>query len=293
MAKVEGLDIDPSIRDLFFNALKVDSLYYGTNITSKGLAGSRSLKSRLNDETLLNNISVSWAGLSDVVKSSWDSAGAECGLTGFSLFLQDTIYRILNSLSGFATPNLFHQYKVLRLYSPSFYDVPNGDQYHEQNYKLKIFRSGSKDAYDWVDVNEVFSSPLKLEFNYYSNMLSKPDYHFWKVSCGFYGTKDGSNDSYAVGFPLDLVTGWKLFSETIIPDLDTIDYYYIKLYGYRILGTAYFDNFNIEHSGQNWAFDPFCNSVESAIIYDAISPDPAWRSRVSRDENPPHSVYIS
>lgn len=272
MAIVTGLNIPPDLKDSFLKAIDVKDRRTKISIEKKDIVWrKRNLKNFIAD-TPLDPVAVLWNNLSDADKAAWDTAASHCGMTGYRLFVQDTTYRIQNNLSGVATPNNNHQYKVMKpsaTASTSFYAA----QRHGASYKLKQYRSGSKLAYDWVDISEVFAPPLKLEFDYYADLVKVYDWSTWTLRIHFTGTKDGDFAEEYIDIDLLLDTnGWVRFSQELNPDLDEISYYFVRFYGYYVTGTSYFDNFNMEHGGQNWAINPNCDNLDQVyyIRYDRV-----------------------
>lgn len=56
-----------------------------------------------------------WNLLTDDDKQLWEYACQQCGMTMYNLFIQDKIFRIVNSLAGNADPSLYHQGKVISI----------------------------------------------------------------------------------------------------------------------------------------------------------------------------------
>ncbi len=94
---------------------KINRRYFSgilANVTKKRLLYRRGELKTLPTLSVLPEAADAWNLLSSGDKSLWEDAGFYCGLGGYNLFIQDKIYRIVNSLSGNASPSVYHQYLV-------------------------------------------------------------------------------------------------------------------------------------------------------------------------------------
>lgn len=267
MAKVTGLNVPSELKAKFEKFLKANYLRLSTKIDMNPIFGLRSKKERLSSNVNLNDLAPLWDSLSSSDQTLWGNAGAESGLTGYQLFVQDTSYRLNNGLTGLATPNNYHQYKVLSLEMSADIGEWSIIQEHFDFYYLRSAVSGRDEAFEWNLISEVGSSPLKIEFNYYSDLVSTdPDSDFY-VKVTVHGLKNGLPVYDSFNFDLDLQTGWKSFSEELVVDMDSFDEYDFTIQAYYLTGTFRADNFNFEHDSQNWAWDPYCKNILDEIIY--------------------------
>src|SRR3989304_4989441 len=99
------ISYDRRINKRFFSVTKA-------NVTRKRLKYTRNEIKTLPSLSNLSESADAWNLLTEEIKADWSDAGNECGLSAYNLFFQDKIYRIINNISGNATPNLLHQYKV-------------------------------------------------------------------------------------------------------------------------------------------------------------------------------------
>lgn len=292
MTRVTDLDINPDLKDSMLKGVNVKDRRTNVCIETKNIVWrKRNLKNFIAD-TPLDPVAVLWNNLSDADKALWNTAASHCGMTGYRLFVQDITYRIENSLPGVATPNNNHQYKVMKPSKVINEYILYALQVHDSSYQLKQYRSGSKLAYDWVEIEEVFAPPLKLEFDYYSDLINPYGYYSWTVRIRFNGTKDGSPVQEDITFDLDLQTGWTRWSEILSPDMDEISYYYVRFYGYHVSGTAYFDNINMEHGGQNYAINPNCDRANEVFYIRSNLVYSAWQALMWDHKYLADSVYI-
>jgi hypothetical protein len=118
MSKVSGTTIGGG---LIGYDKRINRRYFSTataNVSKQRRSYSRIDRKNLPSFSLMPEACDAWNLLTSEIKNDWETAGAVCGLSGFSLFLQDKIYRIKNEIAGNETQNIYHQYKVVHLYIP-------------------------------------------------------------------------------------------------------------------------------------------------------------------------------
>lgn len=262
MATVEDLDIDPALEDLMLECVKIRDRYGNPRIDKKLIVWRKRNYKELESLSQIIPAADQWDRLSSGEKSAWDTAASYCGLTGYQLFIQDTAFRILNGLLGFATPNIHHQYKVMEFITGDDCEEFYLFQTHPPSYWVYEHVPGTKNTFRWVEIEENIAAPFLLEFDYRSQLEATDAGVEYYVIVFFDGIKNGVPDYDAISFNLDLVTDWQRFSEELNPDLDTISEYWVEFDAVWVSGWVQFDNFNFFHDGQNWAFDPRCDNID-------------------------------
>lgn len=261
MAKVEYVDILPELESPFFSSLRFGDRFVNSRIAKKFTFFSRKKKKGLSARSLLPAISELWAGLSDPEKLAWTNAGAECDLNGWRLFVQDCSARIINEMSGVATPSLFHQSWIgnLKIESPA--TELKIVQLHPRSYWVSRKVTGKKGMFAPVLVTEDLGLPCKISLNYSSDLTSQGGENFAEFYARFWYSYQGVNLYQELKIPLDYFSAWK-YAEATLSSLTSyvvrVDLYF-HLKGLR--GDLYFDNVKLEHSGQNWVRDPFCKDI--------------------------------
>lgn len=249
-----------------FRALRVENQYYAPKINRKDIVWNKRKYEDLVTQSQIDPCAELWAGLSESAKIRWNNAGAECGLNGYQLFVQDTSFRLLNNLRGLGSPSIYHQYKILEFETGDdcheFYII----QEHLANYTIKQKNVGQKNAYTPVEIEEDITAPITLSFKYFADLEVDGVFDFFGCYITFYGVKDGHYASDSIWFDLDYSTGWVQFSEEMTPDLDIINQYYFEIDAYPLKGIFRMDDFKIEHDGQNWSFDSNCDRIDEKII---------------------------
>ena len=294
MAKVEYVDILPGLEDSYFSVLRSGDRFISSRITNKITLFSRKKKKGLAARSLLPVISALWNAFSSAQKTAWANAGAEMGtfvltdalvvqstghilqenrgklfigtgkinyLNGYRLFVQDQTARIVNDLAGVATPSLFHQSWIgnLKISSPA--TELKIVQLHPRSYWVSKKVAGKKAMYEPVLVTEDLGLPCKISLNYRPVLTSQGGENFAKFYARFWYLYQGQNLYYDLEIPLDYTGVWQHAEATLtslISSVVRVDLYF-HLKGLR--GDLYCDNIKLEHSGQNWARDPFCKDI--------------------------------
>jgi len=261
MAKVEYVDILPGLEDPFFSALRSGDRFVSSRIAKKIVFFSRKRKKGVSARSLLPQISELWAGLSDEQKLAWSAAAAGQVKNGWCLFVQDCSARIFNDMPGVATSSLLHQSWVgnLKIESPA--TELKIVQLHPRSYWISRKVTGKKGMYEPVLITEDLGLPCKISLNYSSNLSSQGAGSFAKFYARFWYSYQGRNLYKDLEIPLDLVSDWKNAEATLsvlISYVVRVDLYF---HLYNLHGDLYCDNIKLEHSGQNWARDPFCKDI--------------------------------
>lgn len=267
MALVSDLTSDQSQIDLLEKSIKIRDRYGDPRLDKKDVVWRKRNYKDFEIVSQLDPAALLWDVQSDATRAVWDAAGVPSGLTGYQLFVQDTGFRILNGLPGIIVPSTFHQFKVLRMdlgAIPEYFQIY---QFHPASYDLLVRIPGKKNATQVVAVTETVTSPLVVEFDYQANLTFDPVASAFRLWVQVQGTKSGSPKTSNFFLGLDEVTGWKHAFLSCVLDFDTVSQYFVIIDGSDYSGFFDLDNIVIEHSGQNWAYDPRCDEVQAAKYF--------------------------
>jgi len=265
MAKTSYIDLVPELEDQYYSSLQPGDRFTFSRVRVKNSLLSRKRKKGVSQRSLLPDISVAWATLTTEEKALWSSAGAECNLNGWRLFVQDYCARRVNDLSGLATPDLLHQSWIGQVHIESPATEAKFIQFHPRSYYIKKKVAGTKSMYNPVLVTEDLSLPLTLGFNYSSDLTSTGAGSFAKLYARFWYSYQGRNLYRDLEISLDYFTDWKSVSAELTELPTIIVSYNLYLHFYNLRGDFYFDNVVSEHSGQNWTRDPYCKDVNQGF----------------------------
>jgi hypothetical protein len=168
-------------------------------------------------------------------------------------------------LEGYATPNEFHQVEVglLRIESPA--TALKIEQIHPLNYWVQRKVTGTKNQYYPVAITESFGLPLNIEISYRGILTSAGAGAFAKFSCVVYSHYQGRVIETACEINFNLSQAWTRATASISSVIGLVRGYTAFLEIYNATGDLLIDNLSIEHSGQNWARDPFCNDIDQGF----------------------------
>ena len=265
MTKVSYVDILPGLENQYFKGLRSDDRFVFSKIAKKIGFLSSKRKKGLTQKSMLPAVSALWSVLIDEEKTAWSDAGAECGLNGWRLFVQDTCARIINDIAGVATPSLLHQSWIGNLHIEAPASEAKIIQIHPHFYWVsqKIF--GKKGMFSPVLINEDLALPLKISLNYSSNLEAINGASFAKFYARVWHSYQGADLFTDLEIPLDLVSDWQHAEATLTSLIGYVVRYDLYLWISGLQGDLYFDNIKAEHSGQNWVRDPFCKDVNQGF----------------------------
>lgn len=262
MAKTTYLTIPTGFDDQYWKGLKSSDRFVIPRVSRNDTLISRYRKKGLSQKSLLPQISALWAELSTDTKDSWSLAGAECGLSGWQLFVQDTAYRIINEIEGVASPSLLHQSFVGKILIGGTATGIKLAQYHPNTYWVQQKVTGTKNMYQPKLVTESFGLPLQIGLNYKADMYGwseNSNIHFYAQ---IFNSYQGKDDSKIIDIPLDWSSPWTSVSAQLDSFRGTIIGYNLFLEAVDMQGTLLFDNVKAIHGGTNWARDPYCKNID-------------------------------
>jgi hypothetical protein len=293
MAKTSFQLIPPELDASYSKCLMPGDRYSIPRVRRKVLFLSRNRKKGLTEKSLIPSLSLVWNALTQGERDLWTSTGALSNLTGFKHFLKDKAFRIKNDLEGYATPSIYHQVEVglLRVEAPA--TGLKIEQLHPLNYWVYKKVTGTKSQYQPVAITESFDLPLSISINYKSNLTSAGSGAFVKFYCVVYSHYQGRIIETACEISFPLSHDWQTLTSSITSVVGLTRGYTAFLEIYNCTGDLYIDNVEIEHSGQNWCRDSFCNDIDQSFTkafylipkhWDAVDlTDGAWFGSVYVD----------
>jgi hypothetical protein len=291
MAKTTYIDILPGLEQSFFNGVKSSDRFMYSRIAKKQIYYTKKSVKGLTARSLLPTIAAAWGAFSGAQRLDWYNAGHESNLNGYRLFVQDKSLRIKNDLAGNATPSLLHQSFVgnLKIESPA--DAIKIVQLHPHFYWISQKVYGKKGMYQPVLVTEDLALPITISLNYKSELTESSSPSYAKFYARFWHSYQGVDRYTDLEIPLDYSSGWKNATATLTTLIGYVIRYdlYFDLHGLQ--GDLYFDNIVIEHSGQNWARDPFCKDVNQGFTRAFYQIPKHWAAVTLPDGSQYDSIY--
>ena len=291
MAQTTYIDLLPELETQFFSGLQSSDRFMYSRLIKKITLYSRKRKKGVSARSLLPQIAETWNGFSDAERIAWGVAGAETSLNGWRLFVQDQTARILNELSGPATPSTLHQswVGVIQIDNPA--SEAKIAQIHPHFYWVLKKVTGKKGMYEPVLVTEDIALPVEISLNYYSDLIPSGGGSFAKFYARFWHSYQGADIYTDLEIPLDFSTGWKNAVETLTTLIGYVIRYDLYIHLYNLTGELYFDNVKVTHSSQNWCRDPFCKDINQGFTRAFYQIPKHWSPIVLPDGAQFNSVY--
>jgi len=242
MALTEYTTIGGGLVDADRDALRRYFLLKQRTASKKRTIYRRGEKAILPSYSLLTQVADAWNALSDAVKDDWHDAGAEIGLGGYNLYVQDKSYRIIHSLAGNATPSLNHQYLV------GFLTIPEGagdTKFKQSNIDVLTFPAtfyiSAKTALSGDPVNGEY---LKVRFVY--------EYD-----------EGGGLTEESTEISLPLIADWTKYSQALAVHTGLTGVWRMEIESHAVKGDFYFDNIYVLGAGGIITKDPTCLKVSN------------------------------
>lgn len=322
MAKTAYVDILPEFEEAFFTIFKSSDRFMFSRIVRKQVFYTRKSVEGLTAKSLLPQIAALWNGFSEYEKQAWEDAAniekgilnppvltdnttfygvaifgaaiygvhiTEARVNGWRLFVQDQSYRIKNGMSGVATPSLLHQSLVgnLKIESPA--TELQIIQVHPHFYWISRKVTGKKAMYEPVLITEDFAFPVTISLNYKSDLAPANGENFAKFYATFWYSYQGADQYVNLEIPLDYSAVWKNAFATLTTLPGYVIGYDLYFWLKGLQGDLYFDNVKVEHSGQNWVRDPFCQDVNQGFTRAFYQIPKHWAAVIL----PPGAIYDS
>jgi hypothetical protein len=265
MAKTSLITIPPGLDTKYFAALQSGDRFVYPHIKVKRLFTSRSRLKGLSQKSYMVSLAPVWAGFSDAEKLAWNDAALESSMTGWKLFVQDTALRRANGFSGYSTPNTLYQSHVGKIGIESPAIGLTILQLHPQTYYVNRKVTGTRSQYNPVLITEDLTLPVSIGISYKSDLTSagaEPRARFFVI---IYSNYQGRTIENVCECTFALSHDWARVTASISSVQGQFRGYtaFIEINDAR--GTLLFDNVDIVHGGQNWARDPFCNSIQTTF----------------------------
>jgi hypothetical protein len=265
MTRTSLITIPAGLDTTYYKSLQSGDRFTIPHIKVKRLFTSRSRKKGLSQKSLMVQLSPVWASFDDATKLAWNNAGAECDMSGWKLFVQDTSVRKANEISGYATPSTIYQSKVGKIAVESPAVGFTILQLHPQKYYINKKVTGTRSQYAPKLITEDLSLPVDIAISYKSDLSSAGDSPHAKFFIIIYSNYQGITLENICEIPFSLSHDWERLTASISNVKGQFRGYtaFIQIQDAR--GTLLFDNVEIVHGGMNWARDPFCNSISTTF----------------------------
>jgi len=291
MAKTGFITIPPGLDLLYNKVIQSGDRFIFPHVKVKRLFTSRSRKKGLTQKSLIVQLAPIWNAFDISVRNAWNLAGAESGMAGFKQFIQDTAVRIANDLPGYATPSTLYQSKVGKIQIESPAVGLTIVQLHPQSYYINRKVSGTRSQYEPKLIQENLSMPVGIAISYKSDLASAgtdPRARFYVI---IYSSYQGRDIETFLEIPFNFVQDWERLTASISGTIGLFRGYtaFIELQDVR--GTLLFDNIDIIHTTQNWARDPYCNSIQTSFTKAFYQIPKNWSAENISDGSFYRSVY--
>jgi len=293
MARVSYVDLTTEEEVSYFKGLTAQDRFTFARVTKKVALQSKKRIKGLTQRSMLPAVSAAWNILSGAEKTSWTNAGAQCGLNGYRLFVQDKCIRIKNEMAGNATPSLLHQSWVGQLHIEAPATNIKIVQLHPHTYWVNHKVYGKKGQYVPTVVNEDVALPFTISLNYKGELVSAGASPSARYYAKIWYSYQGVDLFYYLEIPLDLSCAWKNATATISSLVSYVVGYDLYLELVDVTGDVYIDNVKATHSSQNWVRDTFCKDIHqdfTRAFYQIPKhwavvdlPDGAWYDSVYKD----------
>lgn len=287
MAKTSYQLIPTKFNLSYSKALQSGDRFTFPRVRRKTLFISKNRKKGITQKSLIPVLSPIWQALTQGERDAWNSAGVVADMSGFKLFVRDKSLRIANDLSGYAIPNNLYQTAVgtLRIEPPA--TSLKIEQLHPLEYWVQRKVKGTRSQYEPIKIIEDFALPLELKINYKSDLTaletSDDSAECGVAECGVvilgtfsteviarfycivYSHYQGLTFENIVEIPFTLQQDW-IHAEAILSSVIGNPRGYtafIEIINAR--GSVYFDNIEINHSGQNWCRDPHTIDIDQSF----------------------------
>lgn len=267
MAKTSFQLIPPEFDLSYSKTLKSGDRFVYSSVRLSPQFISRKRVEGLTQASLIPVLAPVWAAFSSADQLAWNNAGAVCGYTGFRLFVQDTSYRIKNSLSGYSTPLLEHQSLVGRINIISPATEIKISQEHPLDYWVLRKVHGTRNQYEPVHIREDFDLPVEIQISYKTDLVSaglSPRARYYLVVQSHY---QGSIIETDLSLEFGLTDAWQTVSASLSSVKGVVRGYTAFIELVDVQGDFFFDNVKINHSGFNWARDPRCNDINQEFTH--------------------------
>lgn len=299
MAKTSYLDISTELEETYYKDLQSGDRFIIPRIKPKKKLLSRERKADISGRSYLQQCSQLWNELSDAEKQNWKDYDFHPQQHGWRRFVEEQSIRINLGLEGTASPNQYHQGMVGKILIESPAEETKLIQVHPSSYWVYRKVEGKDSMYEPVEVDETLSLPFEVGLSYKSDLTSTGDGSFARFYATIRHHYQGQNLDYDLIVEIPLSSTWdrktSTLSETGLeeePKGEIVSYHlYIHLYNVR--GTLLFDHVLSQHSGSNWARDPYCDRIDEDFTRQFYQIPIAWAVKTLPEGADYESVYPS
>ncbi len=265
MAKTSYQLIPPELNLSYSKSLQSADRFVFPRVRVKTGFISRNRKKGITQKSLIPVLAPIWQSLTEGEREAWNSAGVIANMTGFKLFVRDRSLRIANDIEGFATPNNLYQTTVgtLKIEAPA--SSLKITQLHPEEYWVQRKVKGTRSQYEPIRIIEDFQIPLNIKINYKADLVEYGGVAKARFYCIVYSHYQGLTFENILEIPFTLSQDWTTAEATLSTVIGKDRGYtaFIEIENAR--GTLYFDNIEINHSGQNWARDPHSIDIDQSF----------------------------
>lgn len=265
MAKTGFITIPAGLDTAYNKVIQSGDRFIYPHVKVKRLFTSRSKKKGLSQKSLIVSLAPVWNAFEQSVRDAWNDAGLVSGMTGFKQFIQDTAVRIANDISGYATPSILYQSKVGKMQVEDPAVGLTIVQLHPQSYYVNRKVSGTRSQYEPKLVQEYLSLPVDIAISYKADLESAGDSPRARFYVIIYSNYQGQTLENTCEIPFTFEQDWERLTATITNVKGQFRGYTAFIEIFNLRGTLLFDNIDIVHTGQNWARDPYCNSIQTSF----------------------------
>lgn len=291
MTRVSYVDIPIGDVDAFYSNLQAGDRFRYSRLRKKSVLLGPKAKLDLAGRSLLSIVGPMWKSLDSATKTAWTNAGAEMGMRGYRLFVQDQCARIKLGLSGQATPSLLHQSFVGNLHIKAPATELKLVQYHPGHYYVRQKVPGFKSQFAPVLITEKLGLPLKLSLNYKADLTSQGEGAFAKYYAVIRYLYQGLNLCHTLSIDLDLSCEWKTAEATISNLVSSVVGYDLFIHLFNVRGDLFLDHLSAFHHGQNWVRDPFCKDLNQGFTPAFYQVPKHWTGLIAPEGSEFESVY--
>jgi len=262
MPKVGGVEITPGLEDEYHKNLQSGDRYIYSRVGRRNAMISRAKKKSLITRSLLQYFGDIWASLDFAQITGWDYTGGLMGLSGWQLFVAENSLRYQLGLLPSTSISHYHALKVGHIQTLEPLDSIKIAQYHPPDYFVLQKVAGFQTKYRPVLVKEDFSLPLQIQINYRAVFLipgPPSKVSFYAIIRHDYQGKALYSE---VGIDFETELGWSTDSITLDEVKGEVKSYTLFIEITGAVGVFWFDFVESNHSGQNWAIDPFCEEID-------------------------------
>jgi len=292
MAKTSYVDIISELEPTYFAGLRPGDRYTFSRVVKKNIFISRKSKKGISAKSLLPEISVAWANLTQNQKDLWALCGGVSNLNGWRFFVQDYCARKVNGLSVPGTPIYEAQCWVGKMHIEAPADELKIVQLHPHFYYIYRKITGTKSMYAPVLINEAISMPFQFRFTYKSDLESVGAGSFAKAYIEFWYSYQGRNLTHELEINIDLQSDWAQWTNAIEELKTIIVGYKIVIHLYKVRGDLWFDNVKAIHSGQNWVRDWTCKDINQGFTRNYYQIPKHWTAEIAPEGSLFESVYL-